>query len=165
VKLTRTGNAFTAQQSEDGVTWVDVAAAPIDVPMANDVYIGLAVASHVAATATHAEFANISTTGGVTGTWELAEIGVEQPEGNSAEPIYVAVEDSAGHVAQVNYPAGTIEAGWTEWIIPHSDFSGVNLAQVEAMSIGVGDADAPSAGGSGLIFVDDLGFGHPLPAE
>jgi len=30
------------------------------------------------------------------------------------------------------------------------------------MYIGVGNRNAPTAGGSGLIFLDDIGFGTPL---
>ena len=49
VKLTRTGNTFTAQRSTDGVTWVDITVTPaLTFTMANDVYIGLAVTSHAA---------------------------------------------------------------------------------------------------------------------
>jgi hypothetical protein len=28
------------------------------------------------------------------------------------------------------------------------------------MVIGVGDPDNPTAGGTGLIFIDDIGYGH-----
>ena len=50
---------------------------------------------------------------------------------------------------------------WQEWLIPYSDLGGVNLSRVAMMYIGVGDRDNPSAGGTGLIFVDDIGFGKP----
>ena len=44
VKLTRTGNIFTAQQSADGVTWTDIVVSPaLDIQMASNVYIGLAL--------------------------------------------------------------------------------------------------------------------------
>ena len=34
VKLTRTGNVFTAQHSADGITWVDITATnPVEIPM------------------------------------------------------------------------------------------------------------------------------------
>ncbi|MBP8305053.1 MAG: hypothetical protein KBE04_13115, partial [Phycisphaerae bacterium] len=45
VKLTRAGNLFTAQWSADGVTWAgvgeDPAASTVEIPMGQDVYIGL----------------------------------------------------------------------------------------------------------------------------
>jgi hypothetical protein len=43
--------------------------------------------------------------------------------------------------------------------------AGVNLSRVAILYIGVGDRDNPSAGGTGLIFIDDVGYGHPAPAE
>jgi len=78
--------------------------------------------------------------------------------------LYVAVEDSNGNVKTVTHPSGetaTFLGGWNEWQIPFSDLSGVNLSRVETMYIGVGDRNAPSAGGSGLVYIDDIQFGHP----
>ncbi len=81
VKLTRTGNVFTAQYSADGVTWADVTpASPVSIPMAANVYIGLAVTSHDAAISTAAEFSDVSTTGNVTGAW--------QTRGRGCRPTY-----------------------------------------------------------------------------
>ena len=50
-------------------------------------------------------------------------------------------------------------------MIPLSEFQGVNLAGVKKMMIGVGDRANPKAGGKGVIYLDDIGFGHPLSAE
>ncbi|HQA90337.1 MAG TPA: hypothetical protein PK316_11845, partial [Sedimentisphaerales bacterium] len=165
VKLTRTGNTFTAQQSADGATWVDIAVSPaVTVQMASSVYIGLAVTSHDASISTVAEFSNLSTTGGVTGAWQTADIGVTQPVGNdTAEPMYVRLEDAAGKSATVvNADASiTLRATWQEWAIPYSDLSGVNLGRIEKMVIGVGSATAPKAGGAGTVYIDDIGFGRP----
>ena len=41
------------------------------------------------------EFSNVSTTGNVTGSWEVQAIGAAQPT-NDAAPLYVTVQDSAG---------------------------------------------------------------------
>ncbi len=168
VKLTRSGNTFTAQRSEDGVAWVDITATtPVSIPMSTDVYIGLAVTSHDAAISTVADFSNISTTGAVTGQWQTADIGATQPEGNAPEPLYVGIEDSAGRVAIVAHPdaAATARPEWQEWRIPLSSFAGVSLANVETLMIGVGNPESPTAGGAGLIFIDDVQFGHPSDAE
>ncbi len=164
VRLTRTGNIFTAQQSADGVTWADIATtSPVDIQMSANVLIGLAVTSHDTATSTAAEFSNLSTTGSVTGTWQIADIGVEQPVGNSSEPMYVILEDSSGGSATVMSPDGaiTVRPTWQEWAIPYSDLSGVNLSRVEKMVIGVGSPTSPSAGGTGTVYIDDIGFGRP----
>ena len=162
VRLERAGNDFSAYISPDGETWQQ-AGDTVSVPMADPVLIGLALTSHNAAVSTGAEFSNISTTGNVTGSWQVAEIGVAQPTtGNDAEPVYVALEDSAGNVAVVTNPNAAVRSGWTEWLIPYSDLAGINLNSVSMMYIGLGDRDNPTAGGTGTIFVDDIGYGSPL---
>ncbi len=168
VKLTRTGNVFTAQHSADGETWVDIPVSPaLEIPMANNVYIGLAVTSHSTAMTTSAEFSNITTTSSVSGSWQVAGIGATQPVGNSSESVYVAVEDANGSITVVKHPspAATTRTGWNQWQIPFSDLTGVNLSRVRKMYIGVGDRNAPSAGGTGVIYVDDIGYGRPAATE
>jgi regulation of enolase protein 1 (concanavalin A-like superfamily) len=164
VKLTRTGNVFTAQQSADGVTWVNVTfTAPVNISMASNVLIGLAVTSHNASTLTAAEFSNLSMSGNVTGQWQIAEIGATQHEGNTAEPMYVRIEDSTGaSVTVVNGDeAITLRPTWQEWTIPYSDLVGVNLSRVRTMYIGVGNRNAPAAGGTGTVYIDDVALGRP----
>jgi hypothetical protein len=133
-----------------------------DFPMGATVYIGLAVTSHNVNALTAAEFSNVSTTGNVTGAWEVAEIGVAQPS-NSAGQLYVVVQDSAGKVKVVNHPdpAATTLSTWQQWRIPLSDLTGLNLAAVKKVYIGVGDRTSPKPGGVGLLFIDDIGFGRP----
>ncbi|NLZ05314.1 MAG: DUF1349 domain-containing protein, partial [Phycisphaerae bacterium] len=164
VRLTRTGSTFTAQQSADGATWTEIVVSPaLEILMASNVYVGLAVCSHDAAMVTAAEFSNLSMSGNVTGAWQTAEIGVAQPQGNSAESMYVRIEDSAGKSATVvnGDSAITQRPTWQAWSIPYADLSGVNLSRVEKMVIGVGSETAPTAGGAGTVYVDDIGFGRP----
>ncbi|HRS11833.1 MAG TPA: discoidin domain-containing protein [Sedimentisphaerales bacterium] len=168
VRLTRTGNIFTAHHSADGVTWSEVVVSPaLDIQMASNVYIGLALCSHDGAISTVAQFSNISTTGTVSGQWQIAGIGATQPEGNTPEPLYVAVQDAAGKMAVVTSPdtAATARPDWEQWRIPLSAFRGVNLSRVETMAIGIGDRNNPVAGGTGLIYIDDIQYGHPFDAE
>ena len=172
VKLTRTGNTFTAERSADGITWSsitdDAAASTVEIPMGTEVFIGLALTSHDANISTGAQFSELATTGSVTGQWRTADVGVAQPTGgNVPESLYVAVEDSTGHVAVVINPnaAATALSGWQEWLIPLSEFGGVNLGSVRMLYIGVGDRSNPTTGNTGLIFVDDIGVGHPAAAE
>jgi hypothetical protein len=165
VKLIRAGNTFTAEHSTDGVTWTNIAfTAPVNVTMANDVLIGLALTSHNANVVTAAEFSNLSTSGGVTGQWQIAEIGAEQPVGNSAEPMYVRIEDSTGGSATIVNAdeAITLRPAWQQWTIPYSELNGIDLSRVRAMHIGVGSADAPAAGGTGTVYIDDIAVGRPL---
>jgi hypothetical protein len=164
VKLTRTGNVFTAQQSADGVTWGNIATtAPYNITMANNVLIGLALTSHNASIATGAEFSNLTASSSVTGEWQTAEIGATQPVGNSVEPMYVRIEDSAGASATaVNADeAITLRPMWQEWTIPYSDLAGVNLSRVRTMYIGIGSRKTPTAGGTGTVYIDDIALGRP----
>ena len=91
VKLTRTGNTFTAQRSADGVTWAsmgtDPTASTVTITMANDVYVGLAVTSHLAGAVCGARFSNVAATGGVSGQWLQAEIGVSQVQRQPAGDV------------------------------------------------------------------------------
>ncbi|MDI6451486.1 hypothetical protein [Anaerobaca lacustris] len=84
---------------------------------------------------------------------------------NDPEPFYVAVEDAAGRVAVVTHPDIAVRPGWNEWRIPFSDLTGVNLGNVRAMYMGLGDRDNPRAGGAGLVFIDDIGYGRSVPAD
>ena len=158
VKLTRTGDVFASQYSADGVTWTDLSEAELD--MSGTVYIGLALTSHDASIMTNAEFSNVTVSAG--GAWEVEAIGVDQP-GNAAEPLYVAIEDASGNIATVTHPdaEAALATAWTSWEIPFSEFVGVNLAQVQTLYLGLGNPDNPSAGGAGLIYVDDIGYGRP----
>jgi len=86
---------------------------------------------------------------------------------NGVERLYVALEDTSGNVAVVIHPDENIVAApdWSEWAISYNDLAAVNLGRVATLTIGVGDRDNPSAGGSGLIFIDDVGFGHRSVVE
>jgi F5/8 type C domain len=85
---------------------------------------------------------------------------------NTAAALYIAVEDSAGNVAVVTHPDpdAVLAATWQGWTIPFGTLTdaGVNPAAVKTISIGLGDRANPSAGGTGTLYVDDIGFGTPL---
>jgi len=161
VKLTRTGNLLTAQHSADGPTWTDVTAPGFDtsdtVMMGGTIYIGLAVSSHAANTACTAVFSNVTITGGITGPWQQAEIGVDHP-GNSPQGLYVGLEDSTGKVAFVSHPdpAASTYRAWTEWTILLSSFTGVNPTTIKRLYFGVGDRNGPAPDGAGHLYLDDI---------
>jgi hypothetical protein len=79
---------------------------------------------------------------------------------NAAEQLYVALEDNAAHIKVVNYPDpdAVRAAGWQEWNIELTQFSGasVNLKAVKKMYIGLGNRSSPKLGGTGTIFIDDI---------
>ncbi len=163
VKIERKGNAFSGFMSPDGNTWTQLGT-PQTVAMTGPVLIGLAVCSHNPGTATAAEFSNITTTGGVTGSWQITDIGVEHPKGNSIEGLYLSVKDSSGKTKVVQNPdaAATTSMAWQEWRIPLSEFTsaGVKMNAVKSLAIGVGNKAAPKAGGTGRVYIDDVQVGR-----
>ena len=166
VKLTRTGDAFTAQYSADAKTWTDVkntdgTVVSTTIAMTGPVYIGLCVTSHNQTAVTTAVLSGAATTGNVTGSWQVLAIGDDPQPANSPADLYVVVEDSAGKKATATDPALVTAAAWTQWKIPLSNFAGVNLAKVKKLTIGVGNRTSPAPGGTGKLYFDDLGFGHP----
>ncbi|MCL5282434.1 MAG: discoidin domain-containing protein [Planctomycetes bacterium] len=162
VRITRTANTFKAERSPDGKTWTQVGTDQ-NITMVANVYIGLAVTSHNANAYTTAELSNVATTGTVTGAWQNLSIGVDQWS-NGPAPLYVTVEDKAGKsktITGANASATTVSE-WTEWRIPLSDLTGINLAAVKKLTVGVGDKANPKAGGAGMLYIDDIGFGKPI---
>jgi len=75
---------------------------------------------------------------------------------NAAEPMYVALNGSAV-VTHDNPNAAQINT-WTQWNIDLQAFAdqGVNLANVNTIAIGFGDKNNPLAGGSGMMYFDDI---------
>jgi regulation of enolase protein 1 (concanavalin A-like superfamily) len=57
LKLTRSGNTFTAHTSADGISWIAIGSA--SVPMASSIYVGLAVTSHTTAQTNTAKFSQL----------------------------------------------------------------------------------------------------------
>jgi len=84
---------------------------------------------------------------------------------NAAERVYVALNGSAT-VYHDNSDAALIDS-WTEWTIDLQEFAaqGVNLANVNTISIGFGDKNNLQPGGSGLVFFDDIRLYRPAPPE
>jgi hypothetical protein len=73
---------------------------------------------------------------------------------NAADRIFVALNGTA--VKYHDDPAATQIVGWTEWVIDLAEF-GVNLTNVNSITIGVGTKNAPSpAGGTGTVYFDDI---------
>jgi hypothetical protein len=87
---------------------------------------------------------------------------------NVAVPMYVAIANTTGAPAVVNHenPDATRIDVWTEWTIPLQTFAdqGVDLTDVNTISIGFGNKTNPQAGGSGKMYFDDIRL-YPAPAE
>ncbi|MHC4330430.1 MAG: hypothetical protein ACYSWW_20175 [Planctomycetota bacterium] len=75
---------------------------------------------------------------------------------NAPERMFVALNGTA--VVYHADPAVTQIAKWTEWVIDLQEFAGqgVNLANVNTITIGFGTKNSPAAGGSGKMLFDDI---------
>jgi hypothetical protein len=165
VKLERSvsGN-FTVSHSANGTSWQPVTGAtPQNIPMGSNVYIGLALTSHDAALKCQAVFSNVTTTGSVSGQWADQDIGIAS---NAAEPLYVAVSNSAGTPAVIVHddPAAAQINTWTQWIIPLQSLAdqGIVLTNVDRIAIGLGTrGNMTIPGGSGKMYFDDIRLNRP----
>ncbi|MGJ8675914.1 MAG: DUF1800 family protein [Akkermansiaceae bacterium] len=81
VRLSRVGDTFTSSESTDGLSWTVVTT--WDLPLADEIYIGLATTSHDDGTLTTAVFDDISITGG-NSVWQSADIGSVSATGSSS---------------------------------------------------------------------------------
>jgi hypothetical protein len=75
---------------------------------------------------------------------------------NAAEPLYVVLNGSA--VVTNDNPNAAQAAAWTQWSIDLQLFTdqGVNLANVTSIILGLGNRNNPVAGGSGMMYFDDI---------
>jgi hypothetical protein len=75
---------------------------------------------------------------------------------NAPERMFVALNGTA--VVYHAEPAVTQIAKWTEWVIDLQEFAsqGVNLGNVNTVTIGFGTKNSPAAGGSGKMLFDDI---------
>ena len=82
---------------------------------------------------------------------------------NAAEPMYVALNGSA--VVTHDNPNAAQIGTWTRWTIDLTRFAGqgVNLANVNTITLGFGNKNNPVVGGSGMVFFDDIRLYQPAP--
>ncbi|HCO94979.1 MAG TPA: hypothetical protein DIU00_13675 [Phycisphaerales bacterium] len=156
LKIERTFPMISAYYSTDGVEWTPMSWNPQVIPMTpTPIHIGLAVTSH-SGDSTYAEavFWGLSSTGGVAaGPLNSTEIGLES---NSAEPMYLVLEDASGAIAAALNPdpAATQQAG-TEWIIDLDEF-GIDRTAVSSATLVIGNLDNPVPGGSGMLTINNV---------
>ncbi len=81
--------------------------------------------------------------------------------GNASETMYVVLNNSA--VATNDNPDAAQLDVWTQWDIDLQLFAdqGVNLANVNSITLGLGNRSNPVAGGSGMMYFDDIRL-YPL---
>ncbi|MHC4645330.1 MAG: LamG domain-containing protein [Planctomycetota bacterium] len=89
---------------------------------------------------------------------------------NALEQMYMALEDTPGHVIVINYGDYgeslsdiTVE-NWQDWriLLPDFETGGINLQNVQKIRLGFGDRDNPAVGGSGTMYLDDIRLYPPI---
>jgi hypothetical protein len=76
--------------------------------------------------------------------------------GNAAENLYVAINGNA--VVNHDNPDAAQRIPWTRWDIDLQSFAemGVDLSNVDSITLGLGNRNNPVDGGTGLMFFDDI---------
>ncbi|MGB2866719.1 MAG: hypothetical protein WBC05_25535 [Sedimentisphaerales bacterium] len=163
VKIERdlAGN-FSAYSSANGSAWQKLGVSE-PIQMGTNVYIGLAVTAHNASATCEAVITNVTITGTVGSQWANQDIGIAS---NDAEPLYVAVSNSAGTPAVVVHddPASAQIDTWTEWVIPLQAFAdqGIVLTDVDRIAVGLGTkGNKTTPGGSGKMYFDNVRLYRP----
>ena len=169
VKIERdAADNFNGYYSSDGVSWQAMPWNPQKISMPPNVYIGLALTSHNSGVTGEARISDVTTTGAVSPpAWTHEAIGVDMAS-NDPEPMYVALNGNA--VISHDNPNAALINDWTEWIIDLQAFAdqGVNLTNINTITIGLGDKSNFQAGGSGMMYFDDIRlYPHrePVPKE
>ncbi len=75
---------------------------------------------------------------------------------NAADRMYVALNGSA--VVYHDNASATQTGQWKQWVIDLQAYTGqgVNLANVNTITIGIGTKGSPAAGGTGTMYFDDI---------
>ena len=161
VRLRRQGAALSMFHSQNGFTWHPVALdnQPM-MSLAGFASMGLmhCVYSDNQTTGT-AVFSQVSSTS-VTPFNATSSLGIPL---NEADDLYLRLEDTQGNWQIVRHPDNPLavqQGQWDTWRINLSDFTDINLASIRVLSIGVGSPGGLEDGGTGLIFIDDIGL-HP----
>ncbi|MFH1719720.1 MAG: LamG domain-containing protein [Planctomycetota bacterium] len=83
---------------------------------------------------------------------------------NAPARMFVALNGNV--VVYHSNSAVTQTAGWTEWVIDLQTFAGlgVNLANVNTITLGFGTKNSPAAGGTGTMYFDDIRLYQPRTA-
>jgi hypothetical protein len=75
---------------------------------------------------------------------------------NAAESLYVAL--NGGTAVTNDNPNAAQATAWTQWNIDLQAFAdqGINLANVNSITLGLGNRSNPTAGGAGMMYFDDI---------
>ncbi len=150
-KLERTGNAFNVAISADGESWVPAGDPNVAIEMTDSVLIGMAVTSHSSGNYVIGEFSNVSTTGDVTGGWQVEASGKDMPGPNSGGRVFVTIGSKNGDARHIQAPIGsTLYPDWTPLVVGPWGLGSVDPTQITYMRVGV-------EGGKGAYGVINVG--------
>ncbi|MBL7184700.1 MAG: hypothetical protein ISS70_00110 [Phycisphaerae bacterium] len=165
IKIERMFPMINAYYSTDGVTFIPSTWNPQVIPMTPaPIHIGLAVTSHSGAdTYAEAVFSELSSDGGVM-PGPLTSVEIGGLAANSAEPMYLVLEDASGASAAVMNPdpAATQQTIATDFIVDLADFA-IDRTAVTKVSLVIGDLDAPVPGGTGSLTIHNVRLLPALP--
>jgi len=84
---------------------------------------------------------------------------------NAVDPLYTSTSNTTGSPAVVPYddPGAATIRSWVQWRIPLQAFAdqGINLTNVDRLTIGLGSKGGPATGGTGTLFIDDIRLYRP----
>jgi hypothetical protein len=155
VKIERKSSSISGSVSLDGTNWTQIGTTQY-MGMTPPIYIGFCVTSGAPGENRTYTFDNINSSG-ASGSWQTKEVGLLR---NNPQDLYVTVEDASNNKATVTNADLVTTTSWTEWRIPLSSFTGVNMARVKKLYLGVGSKTNPQPDGAGKIYVDDIQVGR-----
>lgn len=149
VKLVRAGNLITGYESADGLSWTEVGTDSFT--MGQDVFVGLAVSSHVAATLSTATFDNVGVAGVAGTTNQSPTVSLTSPASGAAftAPATVSITATASDtVTQVDFYADSTLIGTatgTPYAVTWADVAAgtYSLAAVATDSDGASTTSSP----------------------
>jgi hypothetical protein len=77
---------------------------------------------------------------------------------NVSDRLYLRIEDADGSASEIEYggPSDITTQQWQRWAVQLDGISGVDLARVESLYVGVGDRSGGSSGAYGKLYIDDV---------
>lgn len=100
------------------------------------------------------------------GALNLAIRGSEPADPNvSSDPLYVTVSDGTNTVKVVHDDPEILRStAWQTWSISFDSLAGLDLKNIQSLTVGTGDSAATEPGTQGILHVDDIKLGPFTPA-
>ncbi|MCP4453493.1 MAG: hypothetical protein GY809_18695 [Planctomycetes bacterium] len=164
IKLQRQGAVVTLFHSQNGFTWAPVMLDnQSSMSLSGFGSLGLMHCVHKDNLSTGTAVFSQVFSSSVTPFNSTSSLGIPL---NEADDLYLRLEDTQGAALIIPHPQNSQsvppvqQTTWKTWRIDVSGLTGINLASIRTLSIGVGSPDHLKFGGTGLIFIDDIAL-HP----